>query len=756
MARNGKSLIIVESPTKTKTLKKFLGKGFEIQATLGHVKDLPKKKLGVDIENGFAPAYETIVGKGKVIDLLKKSAKSASIIYLALDPDREGEAIAQHVAEILDADPDKVKRAVFDEITERAVKEGIANAGSINKDRAFAQQARRILDRIVGYKVSPILWKTISKRLSAGRVQSVALRLICEREDAIEAFKPTEYWSISAEFKAKAGQFIANLATVDGKKIQISNNVDATKIVEEVKSEKFSIRKVKVEKKSRNPLPPFITSTMQQEAARRLYFSTQKTMRVAQSLYEGVEIGEAGSVGLITYMRTDSVRISNEALSSVRSVISQVYGKGYLPDKANHYKNRNRAQDAHEAVRPTYFEYSPQEIKIHLTKDQFKLYSLIWERFIASQMMPAQILQTSIECAGGRFLFRASGSQIVFDGFLRVYEDFKEEDANGEDGEQLLPAIKEGENLKILGVNPKQHFTKPPPRYTEASLVKELESKGIGRPSTYAQIIDTLEKRKYTEIQQRRFFPTELGRVVNKVLTNNFDRIFNVEFTAEMETELDKVELGTHNWQKVLQEFYVPFHKNLLEVEARKSEIKKETTKPTGIKCDKCGGEMVEKWGRHGKFLACSAYPNCKNTKPLDGQNGDQTTNEQCPECGSGLVVKNGRFGRFLACSKYPDCKFTKSFTTGVKCPEEVCDGEIVERRSRKGKPFYSCSNYPKCKFAMWNKPVKQSCPQCDNSYQVEKYSKAKGNYLACPKCGYSESPHPENIEKHQEEVVGK
>ncbi|MCP4632681.1 MAG: type I DNA topoisomerase [candidate division Zixibacteria bacterium] len=757
MAQAGTSLVIVESPTKSKTLKKFLGRGYKIEATLGHIKDLPPKKLGVDIESNFAPSYEVISGKNKVITALKKAAKSADIIYLAPDPDREGEAIAYHVAEILDFDEGKVKRAAFNELTEQAVKDAIKNSGSINQDKVFAQQARRILDRIVGYKVSPVLWKTVSRRLSAGRVQTVALRLICEREDEIEAFKSEEYWSILADFKSKEGKFRAKLTSVNGKKFSIDNQKKADKFVKDIKSENFKISEIKIDQKKRHPLPPFITSTLQQEAARRLYFSAQKTMRVAQSLYEGVDIGDAGSVGLITYMRTDSVRVAGTALSSSRKVIQESYGSEYLPPKPQYYKTKGKAQDAHEAIRPTYFEYSPQEIKKYLSKDQHKLYSLIWARFLASQMEVARLLQTRIDCLGGKFLFRATGSVIEFDGFLRVYDDVKEEDnGNGNGNSQILPKVTEGEKLKLLGVDPKQHFTKPPPRFTEASLVKDLESKGIGRPSTYAQIIETLRRRKYAEIEQRRFFPTELGRTVSKVLIENFNRIFNVEFTAEMETELDKVEIGTCDWHQVLHDFYDPFVVNLMEVEKRLDEIKESTIKTTGEKCEKCGEELIEKWGRHGKFLACSGYPDCKNTKPIEGDDFNQPTGEKCPECSDDLIIKNGRFGKFLACNNYPKCKFTKSITTGVRCPEEGCDGELVERCSKKGKPFWSCSKYPDCKHASWYKPVNKKCPECNNKYMLEKFTKARGEFYECPQCKHKmqRADVTENSKKPKAEIV--
>jgi DNA topoisomerase-1 len=746
LALKAKSLVIVESPTKSKTLRKFLGKGYNIQATLGHIKDLPKSKFGVDLKNNFKPDYEIIPGKDKVIKALKKAAESVSVIYLAPDPDREGEAIAYHTAEILNNNGSEIKRAVFNEITEKAVKEAIANAGDVDRNKVSAQQARRILDRIVGYKVSPFLWKTVSRRLSAGRVQSVALRLICEREAEIEVFKPVEYWSVTASFGAREGEFKAKLALIKGKKSEIGNQNEADDIVRRIKDERFAVKKVKIENKTRNPLPPFITSTLQQEAAKRFYFSTRKTMRIAQSLYEGVEIGGAGSVGLITYMRTDSVRISQGALAGVRKIITGTYGDGYLPAKSRLFKNKNKAQDAHEAIRPTYFEYSPKEIKKYLSRDQFKLYSLIWARFLASQMAPARILSTQIDCLGGDFMFRASGSQVEFDGFLKVYEDVHEENGNNSSADdQTLPKVSEGEKLDLRKVDPKQHFTKPPPRYSEASLVKELESKGIGRPSTYAQIIDTLRRRKYVEIEKRRFFPTELGQTVNKVLIENFSRIFNVEFTAEMENELDKIEFGSLDWLKVLRDFYRPFSENLKEVDKRKDEIKKSTTKSTGIKCQECGAEMVEKWGRHGKFLACSRYPECKNTMPIEGDDFNQHTGEKCPECGGDLVFKNGRFGRFIACSNYPACKFTKAVGSGVKCPEEGCDGEIVERRSRRGKAFYSCNRYPECKFALWNKPIARKCPQCGFDFMVEKYSKVKGNYIACTRCKYTEIPNEEH-----------
>ncbi|MBD3169103.1 MAG: type I DNA topoisomerase [candidate division Zixibacteria bacterium] len=752
MAQKDKSLVIVESPTKSKTLKKFLGKGFSIEATLGHIKDLPKKKLGVDIENNYEPVYEVIPGKDKVINALKKAAGKASVIYLAPDPDREGEAIAKHVAEILDNGYGDVRRATFNEITEKAVKDAIKNAGKIDKNKVSAQQARRVLDRIVGYKVSPVLWKTISRRLSAGRVQSVALRLICEREDEIEAFKPDEYWSITADFKAPKGNFKAKLHSIKGKKFKLGNQKETDETVAGIKEESFSVHDVKIETKSRNPQPPFITSTLQQEAARRLRFSAKRTMRVAQSLYEGVEMGDAGSVGLITYMRTDSLRLSGEALAGAKGIISANFGKEYLAPKSRQFKNKNKAQDAHEAIRPTYFDYDPGQIKQYLSRDQYRLYTLIWNRFLASQMAPAKILQTRIDSKGGIYVFRATGSRIKFDGFLKVYEDIKEENGK-ENGNQKLPEVEKGESLKLVGVEPKQHFTKPPPRYSEASLVKELESKGIGRPSTYAQIIDTIRQRKYAEIEQRRFLPTELGRTVNKVLTENFDRIFNVEFTAEMENELDKVEYGDYDWRKVIDDFYNPFSENLKEVEKRKDEIKKSTIKATGIKCDKCGAEMIEKWGRHGKFLACSAYPDCKNTMPIEGDDFNQSTGEKCPECEEGdLIIKNGRFGKFIACSNYPECKFTKAISLGVKCPEEGCEGELVERRSRRGKPFYSCSKYPDCKYAIWNKPVPRECPECGFAFMVEKYTKAKGNFLQCLQCKHKEFPKSDSEGESSEE----
>jgi DNA topoisomerase-1 len=746
-----KNLVIVESPTKTKALKKFLGKEYVVEASVGHIKDLPKKKLGVEIENDFAPDYEIIRGKKKVLNQLKSQSKKVKAVYLAPDPDREGEAIAWHISQELEKINPKILRASFNEITKQAVLDGIKHAGQIDMDRVNAQQARRILDRLVGYKISPLLWKTVYKGLSAGRVQSVALRIICEREEEIENFVPKEYWSITALLETEAKEsFSAKLEKIEGKSFEIPSKDEAEKLLSQIKKEDFLVGKISQEKKKRNPYPPYITSTLQQDAARRLSFSARKTMQVAQQLYEGVELGEMGSVGLITYMRTDSFRVAETAQKAARELIGANFGEKYLPAKPRRYRSKKTAQEAHEAIRPTYVDHQPEEIKSFLTRDQHRLYKLIWNRFVASQMNPAIYNSTKVEIQAGRFLFKASASQILFDGFLRVYQDIKE-NSSDEEEEKQLPVLKEKQKLNLLQLDPKQHFTKPPARFSEATLIKELEENGIGRPSTYAQIIFTIKQRKYVESQARKLFPTELGKTVNKILVGNFPQIFEVKFTATMEEELDKIEEGKEEWVKVLNDFYSPFKLNLEKVENDKKKIRKLTQQETDEVCEKCGSPMIIRWGRNGKFLACSAFPKCKNTKPLPGEeNGTILSDEKCELCGAPMMIKVSRYGKFLSCSRYPDCKFTRPFSIGVDCPQEGCDGYLVERKTKRGRLFFGCSNYPECKFATWDKPVKQSCPSCGASFMVEKSSKVKGEYLKCIKCGHEQmqSVEPEKVKE--------
>ena len=729
-------LIIVESPTKVRTLKKFLDKKFKVVATKGHILDLPKSKLGVDLENGFAPHYSVIHGKGQVLKDLVKEAKSKVKIYLAPDPDREGEAIAYHLLLKLDKAPGTIKRVTFNEITQTAVLNGLEEATEIDMQKVYAQQARRVLDRLVGYQVSPILWQTMYSGLSAGRVQSVALRMICEREAEITAFVPTEYWSIHSDFSTDDdSRFTAKLFRIDGNEVTISSGEEAGRIVDEIKRQQFNVADVRKDEKRRQPLPPYITSTLQQDASRQVGFSTQKTMIVAQQLYEGIELGSEGPVGLITYMRTDSVRTAEEAISAARQSIETRFGKSYLPDSPRRFRTRKRAQDAHEAIRPTNLENRPSVMKKYLSAEQFKLYSLIYNRFLGSQMNPAVYNQIRVDVTGGRFVFRAVDTKLVFDGFLKVYEEAKSENGEKKNGETTLPDLTENQRLNLVEVTPNQHFTKPPPRFSEASLVKELEANGIGRPSTYSQIINTLKARKYVELDRRRLSPTELGTIVSDILVKHFEKVFNVEFTAAMEDELDKIEEGSDDWQKVLTDFYGPFSQNLEEVKSKIDEIKSETQKESGELCDKCGAPMIVKWGRNGQFLACSAYPECKNTRPLDNEGNGEPVERDCPKCGEPLIYRQGRFGKFIACSSYPDCKYTESITTGVKCPKEGCEGELSERRTSRGKLFWGCTKYPECKFATWYKPVSRECPACGFSVLVEKETKRLGRHLACPEC---------------------
>ena len=750
-----KSLVIVESPAKAKTIGKYLGKDYTVKASVGHIMDLPKSKLGVDIEKDFLPTYIQIKGKAPVVKELKSAAKKADRVLIATDPDREGEAIASHVAEVVSSAvvPEAIYRVLFNEITKKAILQAIEQPGKIDVNKVDAQQARRVLDRLVGYQISPLLWKKVRRGLSAGRVQSVAVRLICEREEEIKAFKPEEFWSLTALLEgAVPPQFEAKLLKKDEEKLRVRNNDEVQQILAALAGASYVVSRVERKERRRNPVPPFTTSKLQQEAGRKLGFTARRTMGVAQSLYEGVDIGKEGTVGLITYMRTDSTRVSREAQDEARELIGKKYGAAFLPEKPPVYASAKSAQEAHEAIRPTSAMREPDAIKQHLEPDQYKLYKLVWNRFIASQMNPAIIDQTSADITAKGYIFRATGSVVKFPGFMAVYTEEKSEDqqpAEDEAAEGLLPPLADGQVLTLLKLDPKQHFTQPPPRFSEALLVKTLEEKGIGRPSTYAAIISTIQDRDYVEKVENKFRPTELGELVNKLLVQYFANILDVEFTARLESELDKIEEGEMKWVAAVRDFYGPFAKDLETAQSEMKNLKAELT-PTDIACDKCGKPMVIKWGRNGQFLACSGYPDCKNTKPfVRTESGEvqaapeETTDELCPKCNSPMVVKRGRFGKFLACSRYPECNHTQGMSTGVTCPED--GGKIVERRSRFGKVFYSCANYPNCKFALWYKPVPRPCPQCGAPFLVEKFSKKTGITIACYKkeCGYKEIPVP-------------
>ncbi len=765
-----KKLVIVESPAKAKTINRYLGNDFVVEASVGHIKDLPKSKLGVDVEKGFEPEYKIIRGKSEVIKKLKALSEKAPQVYIATDPDREGEAIAQHIAEELKQNSNKVYRVLFTEITPSGISRAMEKPLKIDSHLVYAQQARRVMDRLVGYKVSPLIWKAVYPGLSAGRVQSVALKLVCEREIGIKGFSAIEYWSVLGKFQTeRSEEFEAKLYSIDGKDLRdpqgsatvkergkkefyIESQEHAAKLAEKIRTAKYAITSISRKEQKRNPAPPFITSTLQQAASTRLGFSPKRTMMLAQQLYEGVDLGPEGRVGLITYMRTDSTRISNEALEAARDYIKNEFGKEFLPKEARHFKKAKASQDAHEAIRPTYMKYLPQEVKKHLPREMFLLYDLIWKRFVASQMNPAVYDQITVSIEGGRtevdptlvgkFVFRASDSHVKFAGFLQVY-DITAEDADvskaDEDGDELqkfkLPAtLKEGESVNLEDILTRQHFTKPPARYTESSLVKELESLGIGRPSTYSSIVSTIEDRGYVELKERKLFATDLGMNVNKILSANLPEFFNVKFTAEMESELDEIANGDKKYLDVMNEFYKPFDIAVKKVEGRIEEIKS-TVDGQQVACDICGAPMVIKWSRRGRFLACSRYPECKNTKPIDAHDdNNRPTGDKCPECGGDLIYKNSRFGKFIGCSNYPNCKYTKSITTGVKCPE--CGiGELAQRFTKKKRIFYGCTNYPKCHHATWDKPVNIPCPLGDSPFLLEKYTKAKGNYFKCPKC---------------------
>jgi len=845
-----RSLVIVESPAKAKTINKFLGRDFIVKASMGHVRDLPKRQIGVD-EETFEPTYAALPDKKKTLTELKKAAKSAGAVYLASDPDREGEAICWHLQEELRRDTKATfHRVLFNEITKRAILAAFEQPRDIDMDKVEAQQARRILDRLVGYKISPLLWDKVRRGLSAGRVQSVALRIICEREDEIQKFVANEYWSLAARLEAAGPPaFTAKLHSKDGKKIELVSQEEVAAALDQVGWEiretkpqegdqpgavtvgigpkdgeavPFRVASVVAREKKKHPLPPFITSKLQQDAARQLGFGVSKTMRVAQGLYEGREIGDAGTVGLITYMRTDSTRVADEAISAAREFIGSAYGKEALPEKPRAYKVAKQAQEAHEAIRPTSTEFTPDRVKPHLGRDEFRLYTLIWNRFIASQMASAVFDITRIDIEAGRYIFRANGSVLKSAGWLAIYHVGKAEDPRDRDDDDAdsedrrLPKLTEGEQLNPEELIPKQHFTQPPARFSEATLVKELEENGIGRPSTYATILSTIMDRDYVVKSNRRFSPTELGFLVNELMVASFGDIVDVGYTAQMEELLDKIEEGSLDWIDALRDFQGKFSKDLERAKVEMRDVKREAI-PTDQSCDKCGKMMVLKWGRFGQFLACSGYPDCKNTRDLandveiEATNGkgakaaaktakinaapsqveveaepcekcgkpmvlrrgrygpflacssypdckntrkvtmnkdgkaeakaDRLLDEECPKCGSKLSVKQGRYGEFTACSSYPKCRFVKMKETGVKCPE-CADGNVVERRSKRGKLFYGCSAFPDCNFVTWKKPVDKTCPDCDANYLVERLTKKAGRQFLCDSenCDYSES----------------
>ncbi|MGW8209548.1 MAG: type I DNA topoisomerase, partial [Syntrophobacteria bacterium] len=771
-----KSLLIVESPTKARTLNRYLGDRFDIRASVGHIKDLPENELGIDIENGFEPYYKVIKGKEKVIKDLRKAAKEAESIYLAPDPDREGEAIAWHIAEELRSSRKDIYRVLFNELTRNAIETSLKKPGELDQQKFEAQLARRLLDRLVGYQISPILWDKLRRGLSAGRVQSVALRLICEREAEILAFDSEEYWTITALLEGEVEpQFEARLWRRGGEKIKISNQEQASKLVAALEQVSYQVVKVEKKTRSRTPAPPFITSTLQQEAARKLRYTAQRTMAIAQRLYEGIELGTKGAVGLITYMRTDSTRIAKEAVADGRSWIQDNLGAEYLPKKAPVYPSRRGTQDAHEAIRPTAVARTPEAMASYLKKEELALYELIWKRFVASQMSPAQLDQTVMQVAAGEFILRASGTVIRFPGFMQLYIEGSDNGEAGLEEGLKLPDLKEGSSLKLMELKPKQHFTQPPPRFTEASLIRELEEKGIGRPSTYASIMGVIQKKEYTKKEKGRFIPTELGMLVNDLLVANFPEVLNVAFTAQMEVKLDQVESGSQGWLQVIEEFYQRFHQAVERAQTEMTDVKRAGV-PTDIDCEQCGkkmhirwgknglflscsgypdcknsknfardskgkiqaateGEvrgkcelcnrdMVEKSGRFGTFLACTGYPECKNTRSLKEDRGEgkdkavQYTDEICDKCGGRFVVRNSRLGvPFLACEKYPRCRNTRSIGTGVACPQPTCEGELVERASKKGRRFYGCNRFPKCRFVSWSRPVDKECPKCGNPY---------------------------------------
>ncbi|MEN6372030.1 MAG: type I DNA topoisomerase [Armatimonadota bacterium] len=733
----GKSLIIVESPAKTRTLQGFLGPNFRIEASMGHVRDLPKKDFGVDVDNDFAPKYDIIPERKDVLKRLKDAVKDADVVYLASDPDREGEAISWHLQQALKLE--SAKRIEFNEITKQAVTHALESPRQIDIDRVNAQQARRLLDRIVGYKLSPLLWQKVKRNLSAGRVQSVAVRLICDREREILAFVPVEYWSLTAKLtpEGKIQPFEAKLAQIDGDKAEIKNETEAKSILDELEGALYKVSKITEKEQKRNPAMPFITSTLQQEAARKLGFSAKRTMMAAQQLYEGIELGESGHVGLITYMRTDSTRVSAEAQEEAREYIQQTFGKDYIPATPRKSRAKKGVQDAHEAIRPTSVLRHPDQVSDLLNRDQARLYKLIWQRFVASQMSPAIFDVVTVDIAAKRFTFRATGSTIKFPGFKAVYTEGKDDALVADEERPPLPRMKADDMLKLLELSPNQHFTEPPPRYTEATLVKALEEKGIGRPSTYAAIISTIQDRGYTVLEEKKFKPTDLGVAVTDYLVQHFPKILDVKFTASIETELDTVENGEIDWHKLLRDFYGPFAKALEEAQWG----------PEGAErtCPNCGKPMVIKRGRFGPFLGCSGYPECKTIVKVEREKipavEPKETDIDCPNCGKKMLIRTGRTGEFLGCSGYPECKTTMPIDkkVGIKCP--ICgEGDVVEKMSKKRKIFYGCNRYPDCNFVSWGKPTDRKCPQCGSVIVEQRWrGRLTGYKCLSAECNYEE-----------------
>jgi len=750
-----KPLVVVESPTKVRTLKKYLGNDYNVAATVGHIKDLPAREMGIDIEAGFKPNYITIPGKQKVISSLKKAAGDAADIYLAPDPDREGEAIAWHTADVLKKKDRRFHRVLFHELTRKAIQAAMAEPETLQRPKYEAQQARRILDRLVGYELSPLLWRKVKSGLSAGRVQSVAVRIICERERAIQAFIPEEYWSITAHLEAETPPpFTAKLVKKNDKKIRITRQHEAEAVLQELADRKVVVAKVLKKTVKRNPLPPFTTSKLQQEAIRKLHFTAKKTMMIAQQLYEGIDLGPGEPVGLITYMRTDSTRISAEAAQEAIDLIRRQFGEAYGIAKPRFFRNRNKVQDAHEAIRPSSVQHTPDDVAPHLSKDQLALYRLIWQRFVASQMREALIDQNSVAIAAGPYLFNASGSSIKFDGFMALYLSADDE-MEKQKKKEMLPPLESGMELKLNRYEPKQHFTLPPPRFSEASLVKELEENGIGRPSTYAAILSTIREKRYVELVKGYFHPTELGYTVNDLLVQSFPELLDVEFTARMEENLDRVEAAEADATALLSRFYGRF-KEKIDTAANAMLSVKGVGFATELPCPHCGKPLHIKVGKNGHFLACSGYPECTYSSDYTrdekghvhpaGAPEAETTDKICQKCGRPMVLRQGKFGPFLACSGYPECKNTQSLNangtgadTGVGCPQPGCEGHLLEKKSRRGKTFYGCSRFPDCSFAIWDKPIARPCPKCGAKLLVEKSSKKQGNYYSCltEGCGY-------------------
>ncbi len=766
-----KPLIVVESPTKVRTIKRYLGDKFNVAATVGHIKDLPQKEMGIDIDKGFKPKYKTIPGKQKVVRSLKKSAADATDIYLAPDPDREGEAIAWHTTEILKQKGRQFHRVLFHELTRNAIQAAIKAPENLNRPKYEAQQTRRILDRLVGYKVSPLLWRKVKSGLSAGRVQSVAVRIICERERAIQAFTPVEYWTITAELEGEMPpSFTAALIKKDSQKIEIPDQTTATAFTNALSGQKFIIEKIQKKLVKRNPLPPFTTSKLQQEAIRKLRFSAKKTMAVAQQLYEGIDLGPGEPVGLITYMRTDSTRIAKEAADDAKVLIEERFGSNYALDKPRFFKNRKKVQDAHEAIRPTSVFNTPEKVAAFLSQNQLSLYRLVWQRFVASQMKQALIDRTAVAIKAGAFLLTANGSTIRFPGFTALYTPIDDELKSNKKKDEL-PKLSQGQELALRELDPKQHFTIPPPRFSEASLIRELEENGIGRPSTYASILSTIRGKGYVDLIKGHFKPSELGFLVNDLLVENFPNIFDVSFTATMENHLDRIETAEADALDILTRFYRPFDRDL-ETAAKQMLSLKGVGSPTDMICPECNRKIHIKVGKNGHFLACSGYPDCKYSRnyvrdekgkiqpvePTIKESSDQI----CEKCNRQMIIRQGKYGKFLSCSGFPTCKNTISLETNstnlktdINCPKAGCDGELAQKTSKRGKIFYGCNRYPKCEFAIWDKPVARKCPECGADFVIQKSNKKEGTFLAClkPECAFKlkidrddQSPHPPKV----------